>query len=373
MYWYSKTASTIRCVLEIPAREEMFCARLMNYRGSLGCVLMDALTQRENDLRYLNILIAGERRMVHRQRQRFRLEMGSMPISVQLAKRLQPSTGELPWSPLRAPGDYRYSLLSGGLGEVEDSSVSADRAPPSGYSPEFQIVLPYLGLFGWRTRRDRLTLIDANKNLFVTGGQEFEDTHPVRGVGHASVIITPRPEVLDEICGGGGASRHTAFRDVERPATARTRLLTHRLLGLSEHADPLAGDELAVRALRQSLSAPTIIRSTPSRLVDAAKQYLHGRGFERVTLSEMAREIGVSPVYLTQAFSRAEGVPLYRYQLRIRLSRSLLELPHCSDLTALALELGFSSHSHFSAAFRQMFGMTPAGYRAGAPASHFSA
>jgi AraC-like DNA-binding protein len=38
-------------------------------------------------------------------------------------------------------------------------------------------------------------------------------------------------------------------------------------------------------------------------------------------------------------------------------------LPHASDLTALAFDLGFSSHSHFSAAFRRAFGCTPSAFR----------
>ena len=76
--------------------------------------------------------------------------------------------------------------------------------------------------------------------------------------------------------------------------------------------------------------------------------------------------MGVSPVYLTQEFSRAEGVPLYKYQIQLRLSRALVELPNCANIAALALDLGFSSHSHFGAAFRRAFAMTPAEFRAGA-------
>jgi AraC family transcriptional regulator len=33
------------------------------------------------------------------------------------------------------------------------------------------------------------------------------------------------------------------------------------------------------------------------------------------------------------------------------------------DLTALSLDLGFSSHSHFSASFRQMYGRSPSEFR----------
>lgn len=79
----------------------------------------------------------------------------------------------------------------------------------------------------------------------------------------------------------------------------------------------------------------------------------------RWTLGDVAKEIGVSPVYLTQVFQQVKALPLYRYQLRLRLARALDLLGSLHDLTALGLELGFSSHSHFSSAFKQAYGRTP--------------
>jgi AraC-like DNA-binding protein len=38
-------------------------------------------------------------------------------------------------------------------------------------------------------------------------------------------------------------------------------------------------------------------------------------------------------------------------------------------LTELALDLGYSSHSHFTDAFRREFGVSPAAFRAGASAA----
>jgi AraC-like DNA-binding protein len=38
-------------------------------------------------------------------------------------------------------------------------------------------------------------------------------------------------------------------------------------------------------------------------------------------------------------------------------------LGRCDDLTRLSLDLGFSSHSHFTAAFRQAYGRTPAEFQ----------
>ena len=72
---------------------------------------------------------------------------------------------------------------------------------------------------------------------------------------------------------------------------------------------------------------------------------------------------GASPAYLTDLFTRVEGISLHQYLTQLRLAHALVELPHTDDLTALALDLGFSSHSHFSYAFRRGFGCTPSQFR----------
>jgi AraC family transcriptional regulator len=83
----------------------------------------------------------------------------------------------------------------------------------------------------------------------------------------------------------------------------------------------------------------------------------------RWTLGEIAAEVRCSPVYLTQVFQQVEGLPLYRYQLRLRLARALDLLAQYDDLTTLGIDLGFSSHSHFSAAFREAYGRSPSEFR----------
>jgi AraC-like DNA-binding protein len=98
-------------------------------------------------------------------------------------------------------------------------------------------------------------------------------------------------------------------------------------------------------------------------LVDRVKVLLAGDLARRWTLAEIAREMKGSPVYLTQVFQQVEGLPLYRYHLRLRLARALDLIAERGDLSALAQDLGFSSHSHFSAAFRQLYGVTPAEFR----------
>jgi AraC-like DNA-binding protein len=116
---------------------------------------------------------------------------------------------------------------------------------------------------------------------------------------------------------------------------------------------------LVRRALGERTSHAARASNGRQKLVDRAKLILTSDLGRRWTLAEIAVEVGVSPVYLTQVFQQVEGLPLYRYQLRLRLARALDLLGRYDDLTTLGMELGFSSHSHFSSAFRQAYGRTP--------------
>lgn len=120
---------------------------------------------------------------------------------------------------------------------------------------------------------------------------------------------------------------------------------------------------LACRALGPRTTRESGATSAKRRLVDRVKVLLASDLSRRWTLADIAAEIGGSAVYLTQAFQQVEGLPLYRYQLRLRLAQALDRLAQTEDLSALAQELGFSSHSHFTAAFRQAYGRSPSAFR----------
>ena len=70
--------------------------------------------------------------------------------------------------------------------------------------------------------------------------------------------------------------------------------------------------------------------------------------------------MGASVFHLARTFRRRTGFSLhaYRNQLRVRTALEHLASPG-TDLVALALDLGFSSHSHFTETFRRGFGVTP--------------
>jgi AraC-like DNA-binding protein len=152
---------------------------------------------------------------------------------------------------------------------------------------------------------------------------------------------------------------------VDARAQALVALLRHSLR--EKIAEPLEAESLALTLVRRTLGPRTTQTAGASvgrqRLVDRVKLVLASDLARRWSLAEIAAEVRNSPVYLTQVFRQVEGLPLYRYQLRLRLARALDLLAQYDDLTSLSLDLGFSSHSHFSAAFREVYGRSPSEFR----------
>ena len=86
----------------------------------------------------------------------------------------------------------------------------------------------------------------------------------------------------------------------------------------------------------------------------------------KLTLEDLASQLDVSPFRLCRAFRQATGGSLHQHLTRLRLAAALEKLPEYRErLTDLALDLGFSSHSHFTQAFRGYFGRTPTAWLRG--------
>jgi AraC family transcriptional regulator len=96
---------------------------------------------------------------------------------------------------------------------------------------------------------------------------------------------------------------------------------------------------------------------------DQVKSLLSERFAEPLRLLDIARQIGLSPFHLCRAFHAATGSTLHAYRDQMRLRRALDRLADGEELTGLALDLGYSSHSHFTAVFRRRFGVPPSSAR----------
>jgi AraC family transcriptional regulator len=231
------------------------------------------------------------------------------------------------------------------------------------------LVFPYRGTYLRHVGSDQ-SVADANHVLLFNAGEGYQVSHPVVG-GDASLVLALSEPLLRELTPPSLLSKRDAlgFRlqslRIDPRAQALVALLRHSLRNGS--IEPLEAESLLLTLVSRSLGPRTSREpgATPSRrrLVDRAKLLLASDLGRRWTLAEIAAGTGGSAVYLTQAFQQVEGLPLYRYQLHLRLARALDLIADCDDMSGLALELGFSSHSHFAAAFKHAYARSPSAFR----------
>lgn len=228
-----------------------------------------------------------------------------------------------------------------------------------------RLVFPYRGVYVHHIDREDV-VCEANQVVILNKGEPYRLSHPVPGP-HASLVVQVCPDMLQELTPGMYArdldilTFNRARLRIDPRAQALVTLLRHSLK--TGAIEPLEAETLTLTLVRRALGEETSHAPLGSigrqKLVDRAKLVLATDLSRRWTLAQIAADVGVSAVYLTQVFQQVEGVPLYRYQLRLRLARALDLLDRYDDLTGLSLDLGFSSHSHFTSAFRQAYGRTP--------------
>ncbi len=231
------------------------------------------------------------------------------------------------------------------------------------------LVFPYRGVYVRHLGRHD-AVAETSQMLFFNAAESYQVSHPVRG-GDASLAVSIAEPLLRElapkgtICTGASLRFLRQRHRIDARAQALVALLRHGLR--NRVAEPLEAESLSLTLVQRALGPRTSHEPRASfgrrRLVDRIKLLLAADPARRWTLNEIADGIGGSPVYLTQVFQQVEGTPLYRYQVRLRLARALDLLDRYDDLSALALDLGFSSHSHFSAAFRQAYGRSPTAFK----------
>jgi AraC family transcriptional regulator len=217
----------------------------------------------------------------------------------------------------------------------------------------------------------------ANHLFFFNRDESYNLYHPIEG-GAQLTILEFAPSVVREalsLSDQAAADRHAPFIYEQGPAEPDALVLLRCLRqGLDDKTStPLATEETATELLRRSICA-----AYPGRRAARSQQRVAGTGRsrkERVdaikvmlaahpganhTLNDLAAAVYSSPFHIAHLFREEVGMPIHRYLTQLRLALALERLPDSAgSLSSLALDLGFSSHSHFSAAFAATFGLSP--------------
>jgi len=124
-------------------------------------------------------------------------------------------------------------------------------------------------------------------------------------------------------------------------------------------------------AVRMLLLGTQTKPQTNVRTASALPKHVLRRIIERMrsfssdlSLQALASESGYSRVHFIRMFKAATGYSPHNYLLNLKLERAreLLKNPSMS-LIDIALDCGFSSHSHLSRLFHKIVGVTPSAYR----------
>ncbi len=204
------------------------------------------------------------------------------------------------------------------------------------------------------------TLSSPNLAMLYNPQQVFErELRDPRG-DHC-LVIELTPTVSEELL---GSRRFTSTHAPVRPRTYLRRHVLARHLR-REQVDSLLVEELALDVLRATVTTAVSgdrrgrTRRAHRELAESLKDALWHRVGENVGVGELARRLAVSPFHLMRVFREQTGFAIHDYRLQLRLRIALDRLADGQAPSSLAAELGFASHSHFTRAFRQSFGITP--------------
>jgi len=212
-------------------------------------------------------------------------------------------------------------------------------------------------------------LATPNLVMLYNPAQEFErELRDARG--DSCIYITIHEPALAELESATDAVADGRLAGTYVPC-APTSYLQQHVLGrrLSSHAlDPLGAEEtiwsLVSRVLQRRFE-PRTTKRTHYELAEAAKERIVATLDHSLSLAELGKQLGVSPFHLARTFRAQTGFTLHQYRTQLRLRRALVELGRDTrDLTRLAFDLGFASHSHFTDTFRREFGVPPSAVRA---------
>jgi AraC family transcriptional regulator len=212
-------------------------------------------------------------------------------------------------------------------------------------------------------------LANPNHVLFFNPAQQYRRAvHDKRG--DDAIFVEVSPEIVAASLGWGSGELPFAHG----PSDARAYLQHYAAVRelLHDGADTLHAEELIHQAVARSIGTAAAfhgVRSRPGRdrteqerhrLVEETKSILTEHPSARTTLGELARRLHTSEFHLARVFRERTGFTLHAYRTHLRLRIALDRLASGErDLAALARGLGFSSHSHFSSAFRSVFGVQP--------------
>ena len=240
------------------------------------------------------------------------------------------------------------------------------------------VVLPLAGVFAKHDAPGRQVIGTPSHAVFVAAEVPYRISFP-GGIGDRALILRFGNELAPEQVDRRGGAALASNGLLPAPAMMLRNLLGARLdqgevddfeietIGL----DLLNASFDAIRKEKPDVRPAAMARRT--RALERVKEAIAVAPSRKWNVARLAKVANLSPFHLCHVFREMAGTSIYDYVLQERLAHALdAVLDGDDDLTSIALDAGFASHSHFTARFRSFFGCTPAGLRRTASAARLA-
>jgi AraC family transcriptional regulator len=250
-------------------------------------------------------------------------------------------------------GSIRAQPTSEACGDVERQTSNA-------------IVLPVSGVFAKHEAPGRYVIGTPSHAVLFATGAPYRIGFP-GAIGDRALVLRFDDNLVWEHLDKRAGSGPLLSQGLLPPDAMLLRnLLWARLQGApaDEFASEALGLDLLCLCLRSMHTDCTLpprrsALARNRRAVERVKEAVASAPAERWTVAKLAHVANLSPFQLAHVFPQLVGTSLYDYVLHERLAQTIDAVLNGGDLTAIALDAGFASHSHFTAHFRRFFGCTP--------------
>jgi len=234
-----------------------------------------------------------------------------------------------------------------------------------------------------RSGKDETKFSPMTAGFYCRGSEPLKATRNPRE-RHQFITVELAPEFLARHLAGQESSLHPLIRAIVQGRRQVTGVAPSVPMNAAQHQliaslrNPpvfVAAQPLWYQGKAAELMAQFLFRPAEEEFFCTRQHRIGKERTERVmailqrdlssppTLEQIAKEVGCSAYYLSRTFSQEMGSTIPQYLQRLRMERAAELLRSGKyNVTEAALEVGYSSFSHFSLAFRQTHGCCPGLY-----------
>jgi len=241
------------------------------------------------------------------------------------------------------------------------------------------VALPVSGLFSKHDAPGRYVTGTPSHAVFFAANTPYRLSFP-GAIGDRALILRYGDDLaVDQFNRHESDDRAVSHGLLSADAMILRNLLWTRLQRGGE--DTFASEALGLDLLAMSLGSMRAGKMSARRAalerrrsaVERVKEAIAAAPGHKWSIARLAKLASLSPFHLCRVFREIVGTSIYDYVVQERLAHSLdAVLDGGDELTAIALDAGFASHSHFTSRFRRFFSVTPTAMRRAATAGHIA-